>query len=358
MTDNHEYDAILVISFGGPEGPDDVMPFLRNVVRGRNVPEERLREVAHHYDLFGGISPINEQTRKLIAALNDELHRSGIKLPVYWGNRNWHPMLENTVSEMVADGIKSALAIATAGYSSYSSCRQYLQDIDRARAAAGPDAPRIEKIKPFYNRAGFIDANFDRLRDALSRIDAAPEDVHVAFTAHSIPVSMANGCLYRAQLQGLASRLAERASISDWQLVFQSRSGPPSIPWLEPDINDHLKEIHKSGKKHVVISPIGFVSDHMEVIYDLDVEAAQLCSELGIKLARAETVGVHPSFIGMLRGIIEQHLNPSSPQTKGIDSSYCFDEKVEAEFCHDGCCPLSVDQERMRERPTDRAGTH
>lgn len=274
-------DAILVVSFGGPEGMDDVMPFLRNVVKGKNIPDERLRSVAHHYELFGGISPINEQNRQLITALKTELASHQIDLPIYWGNRNWHPLLADTLREMKEAGVKRAVAFVTSAYSSYSGCRQYREDIERARAAVGDDAPVIDKIRVFYDQPGFLDANEDRLREALKKLDASSiEDIHIAFTAHSIPLSMAQGCRYHSQLMTVAQSLAARVGASNWKLVFQSRSGPPSQPWLEPDINDHIRSLHQMGVRNIVVSPIGFVSDHMEIIYDLDTEASTLCAEL------------------------------------------------------------------------------
>lgn len=334
------FDAILLLSFGGPEGPDDVMPFLRNVVRGRNVPDERLVSVAHHYELFGGVSPINEQNRQLIRALRHELSEHKVDLPVYWGNRNWHPMLEDTVAQMARDGVRRALAFATSAYSSYSSCRQYLEDIECARLAAGGEAPAIEKIKPFYCHPGFIKANLDRLEEALSKLDApSSDDVHAAFSAHSIPQSMAMGCRYQEQLTAVAQMVASRAGISDWKLVYQSRSGPANVPWLEPDINDHLRSLHEAGKEHVVVAPIGFVSDHMEVKYDLDTEAASLAAELGMNMVRAGTVGTHPSFVSMIRELIVDHLQAGKVAEKPFGCS-------ETSMCETGCCLYQQSQVR------------
>jgi ferrochelatase len=330
---NNKFDAILLLSFGGPEGPDDVMPFLRNVVRGKNVPDERLRAVAHHYELFGGVSPINEQNRKLIAAIEPQLRTNNINLPIYWGNRNWHPMLEDTVAEMASAGIKRAIAFATSAYSSYSGCRQYLEDIDRACAAVGANAPEIEKIKPFYGEKGFRDANFDRLREAICELQPANlDDVHVAFTAHSIPLSMAKGCNYENQLTEVAHALASRSAIRNWDLVFQSRSGPPAIPWLAPDINDHLVACHRASVQQVVVAPIGFVSDHMEVIYDLDIEAKALCKQLGLKMVRAQTVGTHPAFVRMICQLISKQIAETN------DDIPC---DVELESCGADCCIYS-----------------
>lgn len=332
------FDAILLLSFGGPEGPDDVMPFLRNVVRGKNVPDERLVSVAHHYEQFGGVSPINEQNRQLLLALKHELIEHGVDLPAYWGNRNWHPMLEDTVAQMARDGVRRALAFATSAYSSYSSCRQYLEDIERARLAAGGEAPAIEKIKPFYRHPGFIEANLYRLEEALSELGApSPDDVHVAFSAHSIPLSMAMGCRYQEQLTRVAQVVASRAGISDWKLVYQSRSGPASVPWLEPDINDHLRSLSEAGREHVVVAPIGFVSDHMEVKYDLDTEAASIAAELGMNMVRAGTVGTHPSFVSMIRELIVDHLQAGKVAEKTFGCS-------ETTMCETGCCPYQQRQ--------------
>lgn len=329
------FDAILLLSFGGPEGPDDVMPFLRNVVRGKNVPEERLQSVAHHYERFGGVSPINEQNRSLLKALKAELEEHQINLPIYWGNRNWHPLLEDTVAQMSRDGIKKALAFATSAYSSYSSCRQYLEDIDRACASVGVEAPAIEKIKPFYDRPGFIQANQERLEAALSELNVpGNRGIHVAFSAHSIPLSMANGCRYQEQLALVAQMVADSAGISDWKLVFQSRSGPPNIPWLEPDINDHLRHLQDTGIKHVVVAPIGFVSDHMEVKYDLDTEAAELASQLGINMVRAGTVGTHPAFVRMIRELILEHVGRGA-------AAECVAACSDTNMCAANCCPYS-----------------
>jgi ferrochelatase len=312
---NQSYDALLVVSFGGPEGMDDVMPFLANVLRGRNVPESRMREVAHHYELFGGVSPINEQNRRLISALEQELERDGPRLPIYWGNRNWHPMLADTLRQMRDDGIKNTLAFITSAYSSYSGCRQYREDIERAREAVGPDAPRVEKLRAFYNHPGFIEPNVENLRAALAQI---PEErrpsARVAFTAHSVPSAMAAGCDYERQLLETCRLVAEGAGAATWRLVFQSRSGPPTQPWLEPDICEHLRALKDEGVFDVVVAPVGFISDHMEVLYDLDTEARQLSEELGINMIRAATVGTHPVFVRMIRELILERLDPAVPR--------------------------------------------
>jgi ferrochelatase len=313
-----QYDAVLLVSFGGPERPEDVIPFLENVLRGRNVPRERMMQVAEHYYHFGGRSPINDQCRELIAAL-----RPQISLPIYWGNRNWHPMLADTVKQMADDGVTRALAIATSAYSSYSGCRQYIENIASARDVVGPPAPVIDKLPPFWSHAGFIEATSERVAAALARI---PEERRAAarliYTAHSIPLAMAKSCRYEEELVESSRRVSERVGHEEWDLVWQSRSGPPTQPWLEPDILEHLRTLAADGVTDVVVSPIGFLSDHMEVLYDLDHEAAALAAELGLNFVRAQTPGTHPTIISMLKGLIEERL--SAPESL---------------VCADGCCP-------------------
>ncbi|HEX6045263.1 MAG TPA: ferrochelatase [Pyrinomonadaceae bacterium] len=301
------YDALLVVSFGGPEGMDDVLPFLENVTRGRNVPRERLMGVARHYEMFGGVSPINQQNRNLIEALTEELRKNGPALPIYWGNRNWHPLLTETLRQMAADGVQNALAFVTSAYSSYSSCRQYRQNIADAQTQVGPDAPRIEKLRGFYNHPLFIEANVDRIvRSGWQMLEAGAQ---LVFTAHSIPESMAANCDYAAQLQETASLIAGELRHDKWKVVYQSRSGSPSQPWLGPDICDYVKEVNANGVKDVVVAPIGFVSDHMEIVYDLDVELRHVVDELGMNLVRAATAGTHPSFIKMIRELILERID-------------------------------------------------
>ena len=330
------YDAILVVSFGGPEGMDDVMPFLENVLRGRNVPRERMLRVAKHYELFGGVSPINGQNRKLIAALQQLLETKGPRLPIYFGNRNWHPLLADTLAKMRDDGVKNALAFVTSAYSSYSSCRQYLEDIERARASVGTAAPRVEKLRAFYNHPGFIEANEANIREALAQV---PEERRIAaqlvFTAHSIPESMAQRCDYEAQLRETSKLIAEAVGRENWQLVFQSRSGSPAQPWLGPDVGDALRELHTAGSKDVVVAPIGFVSDHMEIIYDLDTEAVALCRELGLNMIRAATVGTHPAFIEMIRELILERIDPETPR-RAVGAKGPRDSVCQTECCHFG----------------------
>src|SRR5690349_11858353 len=251
------YDALLIVSFGGPEGIDDVIPFLESVLRGRNVPRERMLSVAHHYEMFGGVSPINQQNRRLIAALKDELERNGPNLPIYWGNRNWHPLLPDTLRQMASDGVQNALAFVTSAYSSYSSCRQYRENIANAQAEVGPEAPRVDKLRAFYNHPLFIDANVDHVRAAWSKLDEeARSQAQLVFTAHSIPETMAANCDYVAQLQEAGSLIAEALGIEQWRLVYQSRSGSPMQPWLGPDICDYLRELHAQGTRSVVVAPI------------------------------------------------------------------------------------------------------
>ena len=330
---NQNYDALLVVSFGGPEGMEDVMPFLANVLRGRNVPESRMREVAHHYELFGGVSPINGQNRRLIAALELLLESEGPRLPIYWGNRNWHPLLADTLRQMRDDGVKNALAFVTSAYSSYSGCRQYREDSERARAAVGDGAPRVEKLRSFYNHPGFVGPNVENLRAALGEIPADRRAAaRVAFTAHSIPSAMAAGCDYERQLLETCRLVAEGAGAADWRLVFQSRSGPPTQAWLEPDVCDHLRALKEEGATDVVVAPVGFISDHMEVLYDLDTEARQVSEEIGINLVRSATVGTHPEFVRMIRELILERLDPARPRRAlgGLPASH--------DVCPADCC--------------------
>jgi protoporphyrin/coproporphyrin ferrochelatase len=286
------------------------MPFLENVLRGRNVPRERMLGVAKHYEMFDGISPINQQNRDLIAALEEELEKNGPKLPIYWGNRNWHPLLPDTLRCMAEDGVKNALAFVTSAYSSYSSCRQYLQNISDAQAAVGPEAPRVEKLRVFYNHPLFIEANVEHIRASLDQLG---EPAHLVFTAHSIPESMAANCDYASQLGHTGALIARELPIEKWHLVYQSRSGSPMQPWLGPDVCDHLKALRAEGVTSVVLAPIGFVSDHMEVVYDLDVEARRVADEIGMKMVRAATAGTHPSFVRMIRELILERVNGEAP---------------------------------------------
>jgi ferrochelatase len=328
-------DAILVVSFGGPESTEEVIPFLENVLRGRNVPKERMLAVAEHYYHFGGKSPINQQTRELIAALEAELSRNGPKLPVYWGNRNWHPLLTDTVRNMKQEGIQQALAFVTSAYSSYSGCRQYREDIARAQNEVGPGAPEIDKLRAFFNHPGFIDATVERVRDALQAIPAGVrQNVEVVYLAHSIPVSMANTSDYVRQLEEVRRLVSGRLGVTNDVLVYQSRSGTPGQPWLEPDILDHLCSVKTNSlASAVVLAPIGFISDHMEVVYDLDIEVRQLCDSLALPMARAKTVGVHPKFIGMIRELILERMN------SGSERRVFGSLGPRPDVCAEDCCP-------------------
>lgn len=332
------YDAVVIVSFGGPEGPDEVMPFLENVTAGRGVPRSRLEEVARQYDLTGGVSPLNEQCRRLRRELARELDRAGIGLPVYWGNRNWRPWLPDAVAAMADDGRSRALALVTSAYSSYSGCRQYLEDIETARAAVGPRAPAIDKIRPYYDHPGLIEGWADAVADASAELEESlgpgPE-ARLVFTAHSIPAAMARACQYERQLREAAGLVAAASGRSGWDLAWQSRSGPPSAPWLEPDVNDHLRAIAPVHRR-VVLAPIGFVTDHMEVLWDLDVAAAAAAASSGIKLARAVAPGTAPDprFVAMWRELIEERLGGGPRRALGSLGAG-------PDFCPSGCCPRS-----------------
>ncbi|REE95341.1 ferrochelatase [Thermomonospora umbrina] len=310
------HDALLLVSFGGPEGPQDVMPFLENVTRGRNVPRARLERVAEHYHRFGGVSPINRQCRELKAAVETDLAAHGVDLPVYWGNRNWTPYLTDTVRRMAQDGVRRAAAFVTSAYSGFSCCGQYAADIDRARAEV-PGAPEIDKLRVYYNHPGFVEPFVEAARAALARIPADLRDrARLAFTAHSVPLAQPGRERYAAELADIAAVVAaEAAPGHEWALVYQSRSGPPSQPWLEPDIGDHLRKLHAEGVEAVVVVPVGFVSDHMEVKYDLDVEAAELAADLGLTFERAATPGTHPRYVAMVRELLlERSAGPDAPR--------------------------------------------
>ncbi len=297
---------------------------------GRNVPRERMLAVAEHYYLFEGVSPINEQNRRLIAELRKELDANGPRLPIYWGNRNWHPMLTDTMRQMRDDGVGRALAFVTSAYSSYSSCRQYLENIAAAREAVGPDAPSVEKIRVFYNHPLFIEANAENVRTKLEQIpEGRRARTQLVFTAHSIPLSMAQNCRYEAQLNEASQLVADEAGHRNWTLAFQSRSGPPNQPWLGPDILELLRSYQAAGLTDIVLAPLGFVSDHLEVVYDLDVEAKRLSTTMGINLLRAKTAGSHPAFVKMIRELIVER----------IDSSGIVNRP--GENCAIDCCTLA-----------------
>ncbi|HEV2687508.1 MAG TPA: ferrochelatase [Bryobacteraceae bacterium] len=325
------YDAVLILSFGGTEKPDEVIPFLENVLRGRGVPHERMLEVAEHYYHFGGKSPINDQNRALIAALTQELVQHGPRLPIYWGNRNWHPFLTETLRQMQADGIRHALAFTTSVFSSYSGCRQYLEDIERSRAEIGDGAPQIDKLRSFYNHPLFIEAEADRVRAAIDRIP--PErraGAQLLFTAHSVPLAMAESSDYRAQLDESCRLVAENLGINSWRLVYQSRSGPPGQPWLEPDVGDVLRETQPGTD--IIVVPIGFISDHMEVLFDLDTEARAISEERRLLMVRAATVGVHPQFLAMIRELIRERMGLCEARAIG---KFGPNHNV----CPANCCP-------------------
>ena len=329
-----QYDAILWVSFGGPEKEQDVIPFLENVLRGKNVPRERMLAVAEHYYHFGGRSPINQQNRQMIRGLEAELAAHGPHLPIYWGNRNWHPLLADTMAKMKADGVNRALAFATAAYSSYSSCRQYLENIEDARAAAGEGAPAIDKIRPFYNHPDYIAAMAEQVLEALEQIPGARRSAaHIVYTAHSIPLHMAENCQYERQLLEASRLVSVALGRSGDALVYQSRSGPSTQPWLGPDILEHLRAIGDKGPvKDVAIVPIGFVSDHIEVLYDLDTEARQLCEELGLNMVRAAAVGANPGFARMVRELIVERIEDKSDRPSlGTLGPW-------PDVCHAGCC--------------------
>jgi protoporphyrin/coproporphyrin ferrochelatase len=313
----------------------DVLPFLENVTRGRTIPRQRLEEVADHYYHFGGISPINAQNRSLIAALERELVDHDIELPVYFGNRNWHPLLKDTIARMRADGVRHILVFVTSAYSSYSGCRQYREDIARALDALGETDMRFDKIRVFYNHPGFIEPMARRVKEALDSLPADRRDAaEVIFTAHSIPVSMARGCAYERQLREASRLVAERAGAPRFRLAWQSRSGPPQVPWLEPDVLHELDRLHESGVTDVIVVPIGFISDHLEVLYDLDVEAQQRAGELGLQMIRVPTVGTDPSFVAMIRELIEErlHENPDRRFLGALGPSH--------DICPINCCQL------------------
>lgn len=316
----HEYDAVLVVSFGGPEGPDEVIPFLDNVFRGIPVSEDTKRRVAERYQQFGGVSPINAQTRAFIGALQQELDKHGPALPIYWGNRNWHPLLAETFAQMANDGIGRAIAYVTSTFSSYSGCRKYREDL-YAAAAAEPRAPVIDKLRSGYNHPGFIEAACARTADALEQIPAERRDsALVIFTAHSLPESMARHCAYEAQLRESCQLVGDRLEHQRWRLAYQSNNASyGKEAWLGPDIRDALDQARAEGEANVVVSPIGFVCDHLEVVLDLDVEAAQHAREIGLEMTRAGTVGTHPAYVAMVRELILERMT-EMPKRRSLGS--------------------------------------
>jgi ferrochelatase len=334
-------DAVLLLSFGGPEGPDDVRPFLENVTRGRGVPPERLDEVAQHYLHFGGVSPINGLNRDLIAAVETELAKQGIELPVHFGNRNWHPMVEDTLAEMAKAGVRRALVFPTSAYGGYSACRQYDEDIVRARTSVGDDAPELVKIRQFFDHPLFVAAVADAVRAALATV---PAGARLVFTAHSVPTSAdkaagppeQGGNLYSRQIAEAARLVAAEIGVTEYDVVWQSRSGPPQVPWLEPDIVDHIDALHAAGTKAVVVSPIGFVSDHLEVVWDLDNEARDRATEHGMAFARAATPGTDPRFAELVVELIREHTESAEPRAlSAFPSLGCT---VDGAPCATNCC--------------------
>lgn len=379
------YDAILLVSFGGPEGQDDVLPFLRNVTRGRGVPEERLEEVAHHYRHFGGVSPINAQNRELRAALQDELGARGLRLPVLWGNRNWDPYLADALREAHAAGHRRLLAVVTSAYSSYSGCRQYREDLARALAETGLAGElTIDKVRQYFDHPGFVTPFVDGVRQSLVRVherlgDGDPvdlaRDAHVLFVTHSIPTAaaMASGPptadlgdegAYGAQHRAVADVVMAALGSADgptagptaggrgasfagvpWSLVYQSRSGSPQTPWLEPDINDAIERLAADGVRAVVIAPIGFVSDHLEVLWDLDVEALETAERVGVVAERAPTPGVHAAFVTGLVDLVEERLAPHGASATGQTGAMAPRPRPALtplgpwyDVCRPGCC--------------------
>jgi len=339
-----DFDSFLLLSFGGPQGPDEVMPFLHNVTAGRGIPDERLADVAGHYLHFGGVSPITAQNEALLAALAGEFGRRGIELPLYFGNRNWHPFLSDTARRMVADGRRRALVLATSATGSYSGCRQYHEDLARAEAELLAEstgaAPRFTKLRHYFDHPGFIAANVAAVRNALAAISPQLRaEARLVFTAHSVPASMNEtagpaGGLYLAQHRETARLVAEavRGPGAGSDLVWQSRSGPPQVPWLEPDINEHLRALAAAGVRAVVVAPTGFVSDHLEVLWDLDEEARETAAELGLELVRAATAGTDPAFVSGLVDLVQERLS-------GRPAVYLGELGLCGQDCPSGCCP-------------------
>jgi ferrochelatase len=298
------FDAVLIVAFGGPQGPADVRPFLENVLRGRRVSPDRIDQVAHHYEIFGGVSPLTELTMQQAHALEDTLRARNVGLPVYVGMRNWHPFLTDTLARMAADGVRRAVGILAAAQRSYSGCAQYKENVRDARAAlaarAGTDVD-VVYVNDWHEHPGFVEANADHVRAAFARLPANVRDgARLVFTAHSIPLSMAARYPYQRNLESSARLVAAAAGRADWALVFQSRSGRPEDPWLDPDVTDYLTAEHGKGLRAAVLCPIGFLCDHVEVLYDLDVEAADACREIRLPMARASAVNAHPRFIEAL----------------------------------------------------------
>jgi len=339
------YDALLLLSFGGPEGPEEVVPFLENVTRGRGIPKERLAAVGEHYFLFGGVSPINAQCRALIAEVERDLAEHGLDLPVYWGNRNWRPYLADTLRQMAADGVRRALVFVTSAYSSYSGCRQYREDLAAAVERAGvADVLSLDKIRAYFDHPGFVGPFADATIAAFEELDeGVRESAELVFVTHSVPLSYAETSDYVPQHEAVAQFVAERVAEhfgrdeQPWRLVYCSRSGPPTQPWLEPDVCDHLADRSAAGASAVVLAPIGFVSDHMEVIYDLDTQAAEEAAKFGLPLARAATPGTAPGFVRLVRDLLtERAAMERGEQVKRAGLSALGPKP---DVCAAGCCP-------------------
>ncbi|MGN6599946.1 MAG: ferrochelatase [Actinomycetes bacterium] len=341
------YDAVLLVSFGGPEGPDDVIPFLENVTRGRGIPRERLEAVGEHYFHFGGVSPIQQQCRDLLAAIRAELAGAGLDVPVYWGNRNWDPYLTETMRQLAEDGHQRVAAFVTSAYASSSGCRQYREDLARALAPLGEQAPYVDKLRHYFSHPGFVEPQVDAVLDALQTLPGQARDGAVlAFVTHSIPTAMNDvsgplGGAYVSQHTEVASVVAQRVAERlgrevPWELVYCSRSGPPTQPWLEPDINDHLERLSAEGAASVVMVPIGFISDHMEVVYDLDTEATETAERLKLPVARAATVGTDPRFVAAIRDLVLERA--AVERGEAVTRAVVPGMTVSHDVCPVGCC--------------------
>jgi protoporphyrin/coproporphyrin ferrochelatase len=340
------YDAVLLVSFGGPDRPEDVVPFLENVTAGRGIPRERLEEVAEHYHLAGGKSPINDLNRGLLRAIEDDLSEHGIDLPAYWGNRNWDPFLADTVAQMRDDGVTRAACFVTSAYSSYSSCRQYREDLAAALATVGDGAPRLDRLRSYYNHPGFLDPVVDAVVEAVGAVETGAE-ARLVFVTHSIPTTMNDGSgpaggAYLAQHRSAAAYVADRVAAvtgddRPQDLVFCSRSGPPQVPWLEPDVNDHLEKLAAEGVRSVVLVPIGFVSDHMEVVYDLDTVALATAERLGLEAVRVPTSGTDPRFVAMVRELLLERA--AAERGEPVERPSVAGDPPCWDLCPVGCCP-------------------
>ena len=332
------FDAVLLVSFGGPESPDEVWPFLERVSAGRGIPPARLAEVAKRYETVGGISPLNRRIRYLAANLSEELARHGIDLPVYWGNRNSMPLLTNAVSAMAAAGHQRVLAWLTSPYSSYSSCRQYGEDLEAAQEVLGIKAPRIEWIRRHHDHPGLIEPAADRLTEALGRLPIARRrNVVLAFSAHSIPTTMAAGCRYEAEVTEVAQLVAKRVDPDGnyrREVVWQSRSGPPGVTWLEPDVVDRIRTLASEGVDAVAMSPIGFPVENFEITWDLDVEAAQAAKESDMAFVRAWTVDDDPRFVTMIASLVAERTRPATGTRAALGAL-----GIAPDTCPADCCP-------------------